>query len=168
MEKTYLGVDNGCTGSMGIIYPDGEWHYVKTPVKKDLNYTKTKQFINRIDHTKFYNLCYRAKEKAKVKSDKNILVLLERPMINPTRWKATQSALRAIESQLVMIESLLLPYQFIDSKEWQKEMLPKGVKKEQLKIASTKVAERLFPKSCKKMDDGDGILIAEFARRKKL
>jgi len=98
-------------------------------------------------------------------------------MVNPKRWVATQSALRAIEATLVIIESLRLPHQYIDSKEWQKELLPRKLKKKKgsketdkkdLKLASISVGKRLFPGSERKADDCDGILIAEHGRRKKL
>jgi len=171
--KTYVGIDNGVTGSLGVIYPNGKWGFKKTPVKKELNYTKDKANITRIDHEELYKLL----SKAKQKSEGNILILLERPMVNPKRWVATQSALRAIEATLVIIESLRLPHQYIDSKEWQKELLPRKLKKKKgsketdkkdLKLASISVGKRLFPGSERKADDCDGILIAEHGRRKKL
>jgi hypothetical protein len=61
----------------------------------------------------------------------------------------------------------VLPYRYIDSKSWQKEFLPSGLKgSDELKKASLQVAQRMFPKlDYSKIKDGDGILIAEYARK---
>ena len=97
-------------------------------------------------------------------------VLVERPMVNPTRFVATTSALRALEATLITLEMLNLPYQFIDSKEWQRDLLPKGIKgSEELKRASHDIGCRLFPTLNPNYHaDFDGLLIAEYGRRKGL
>lgn len=153
----YIGIDNGVTGSICIIDSNNDVEWFKTPVIKHLNYTKKKQWLNRIDHAKLYHLLSSNEICTKV--------LLERPMINPTRLKASVSAMRALEATLIVIELLGLPYEYLDSKEWQKAMLPAGLQKEELKAASKDVAQRLFP-SLKFTGDGDAILLAEYARRK--
>lgn len=153
----YIGIDNGVTGSICIINVDKSIIWYKTPVFKQLSYTKKKQWITRIDSPKLYDLLNFPWSCTKL--------LIERPMMNPTRWKASCSAIRALEATLIIIERLRLPYAYIDSKEWQKAMLPAGLKKEELKAASKDVAQRLFP-SLKFTGDGDGILIAEYSRRK--
>ena len=90
-------------------------------------------------------------------------------MVNPTRFKATTSALRCFEAELVIIEYLGLRHIFIDSKEWQKELLPKGCSGNDLKKASLDIGNRLFPMFEKfKHPDRDGLLIAEYGRRKNL
>ena len=157
--KNYLGIDNGVTGSIGIIL-DNQYFYFKTPIKKELSYTKTKQWLNRIDFDR-------------LKKDLSILnihlAIMERPMINPLRWKASMSAMRALEATQIALEQLKIPYQWLDSKEWQKAMLPAGLEKEELKEASLQIGKRLFPNiKWDDFDDADGILIAEYARRKSL
>jgi hypothetical protein len=59
---------------------------------------------------------------------------------------------------------------YIDSKEWQKEMLPKGVKgSDELKKLSLDIGNRLFPQFRDfKHPDRDSLLICEYARRKNL
>jgi len=162
--RTYLGIDNGVSGSVSVIYPNGEWHVKKMPVKKELSYTKKKQYISRIIYMDLYKLLLVAKRKSK----NNIRVFLERPLLNPTMFKASISALRALESTLIAIEEVGLSLEYLDSKQWQKEMLPKGIKGSgELKKASAQIGERLFPGSIVN-GDCDGILIAEWARRKKL
>jgi hypothetical protein len=98
------------------------------------------------------------------------MVVMERPMVNPTRFKATTSALRCFEAQLILIEHLGLAYCYVDSKDWQRELLPKGIKgADEQKKASKDIGKRLFPQLADfKHSDFDGLLIAEYARRKNL
>ena len=66
-----------------------------------------------------------------------------------------------------MLEKLGIPYQFIDSREWQSVMLPKGTKgSDLLKKASYDIGKRLFPGLVEKQKDADSLLIAEFVRRR--
>ena len=96
------------------------------------------------------------------------LVLIERPMVNPARFLASTSALRALEATLIVVEELKLPVRYLDSKEWQSEILPKGVEgPDELKAASLDIGQRLFP-SLQFKKDADSILIAEWARRNNL
>jgi hypothetical protein len=67
---------------------------------------------------------------------------------------------------LIALEESQWAYEYIDSKEWQKSLLPKGLKgSEELKKASLDVGKRLFP-SLDIKKDADGLLIAEYLRRK--
>lgn len=162
-EKYYIGIDNGVTGSIGIVgRMDGFIYFGKTPVKKEQDYTKAKKNITRIDSVKLKELLIHYK-------DRNCLVLLERPMVNPKMFLATTSALRAWEATIVVLETLGLPYVILDSKEWQKELLPKGVRGEELKTASKTIGCRVFPSTSEHNHaDRDGLLIAEYGRRKGL
>ena len=154
-----IGIDNGVSGSIGTIFEDSV-EYVPMPVNRCLNYTKSKQFLNRVDGVKLWDILFHGTS--------NLFCMIERPMINPTRWKASMSAIRALEATLIILEALKVPYQFVDSKEWQRELLPKGLKKEELKIASLEVGKRLFPQvNFKGFKDADGLLISEFCRRDK-
>ena len=156
MSKIYIGIDNGVTGSIGIIDTSG-YTLIKTPVKKELSYTKKKQYITRIDIDAFTKIL-------KVYKDKNCIVLLERPMVNPGRFKATVSALRSLEATIIVLEMLCLSYDYIDSKEWQKRLLPAGIKgTAALKKASLNKGKQLFPKA-KCQNDCDGLLIAYYSQ----
>ena len=165
--KVWIGIDNGVTGTIGIINEEGHvYEFFKTPVIKCLDYTKAKKYIHRIDSvslTKKLSL-YKPEH-----GELDVLVLIERPMVNPTRFVATTSALRALEALLIIVESLGIPYKFIDSKEWQKAMLPKGIKGSiELKQASKEIGKRLFPQFAINHPDMDGLLIAEYGRIKKI
>ena len=163
MSKVYIGIDNGTTGTIGITGDGIQPIIYHTPAKKEQNYTKKKDNITRLD----------AKGFAEILSayDKNdVMVVMERPMVNPTRFKSTTSALRCFEAELTLIEHFGLPYCYVDSKDWQRILLPKGIKgSDEQKKASKDIGKRLFPSLADfKHTDFDGLLIAEYARRKNL
>lgn len=162
MSKVYVGIDNGISGTIGIVGEGIDPVFVKTPVKKEQDYTKAKKIITRLDHSKFMELFSGLNKN-------DVCVVMERVMVNPTRFAATASALRCHEAELIMIELLGCKHMFIDSKEWQKAMLPKGCSGEELKKSSLDIGNRLFPQFEEvKHPDRDGLLIAEYARRKNL
>lgn len=161
MKKIFVGIDNGVSGTIGVV--GDKVIFTKTPTKSELNYTKKKANVTRVDYRKLYDLL---NEIVQQYENDEIIIAMERPMVNPTRFVATTSALRAWEALLICVEELGLPYVFIDSKEWQKIMLPKGVTGTELKKASVNVGNRLFPNFKDfKHEDRDGILIAEYLRK---
>lgn len=162
-KRIYFGVDNGVTGTIGIVGEGIEPKIYHTPVKKEQNYTKKKDNITRLDANGFADIL-------KQFDAKDVMVVMERPMVNPTRFKATTSALRCFEAQLILIEHLGFAYCYVDSKDWQRELLPKGIKgTDEQKKASKDIGKRLFPQLADfKHSDFDGLLIAEYARRKNL
>ena len=170
MNKLYIGIDNGVTGTIGVM-ADGYSQFALTPVKKEPSYTVAKKTITRIEAVvlKAYLKQVMAEYGC---GPESALAVLERPLINPTRFSASMSASRALEAVLCVLEDLEIPRMYIDSKKWQKDMLPKGVTgSDELKKASLDIASRLFPQhgpAIKKHKDGDGILIAEWARRCRL
>lgn len=181
--KFFIGIDNGVTGSICILDQNGKClHYVPTPVHKTLNYTKAKENVTRVIVKDLANLLQ--------PYAKNATVILERPLVNPGRFKATVSAIRCDEATRGVLEALGAKLIYVDSKEWQTPMLPsrkaiprlaKGASDEEKKknkaakarfAAETKelslqVAQRLFPNETFKKD-GDAALIAEWARRENL
>lgn len=162
-HKVLIGVDNGTTGTIGIVGEGLEPKIYHTPIKKEQNYTKKKDNITRLDANGFADIL-------KQFDASDVMVVMERPMVNPTRFKATTSALRCFEAELTLIEHLGLAYFYVDSKDWQRELLPKGIKgSDEQKKASKDIGKRLFPQLADfKHTDYDGILIAEYARRKNL
>lgn len=161
-SKFFVGIDNGVTGSIGVIeerrgsvlsafYP--------TPVIKCLSYTKEKQHIQRINWR--YLLEHLPKD---------AMVLIERPMVNPKMFKATQSALRSLEATIIVMEMLDLSYDYVDSKTWQREFIASScMGHDEMKSASKEVGLKLFPSNgifINKHGDADGLLIAEYGRRK--
>ncbi len=157
--KTYVGIDNGVSGSVGVVDSSGvSTNFLRIPIFECQDYNKEKKRISRIDTV---TLEYWLKQFS------NVMVLLERPMKNPGRFNASISALRALEATLIVLERLDFPHMFVDSKEWQQDLLPKGVKgSDALKKASLDIGKRLFPEFKDLYhNDADGILIAEWGRR---
>lgn len=161
----YIGIDNGTSGAIGVVSNTENFTpiLIQTPSFMEQSYTKKKANISRVNVIELENFL---KEYST-----NSFILIERPLVNPTRFKATLSAMRALEATLITIEKLGIPFQYTDSKQWQKEMLPSGFKGKELKDVSSDIACRLFPHLkdiIKKQKDGDAILMAEYARRKNL
>jgi hypothetical protein len=155
-NRTYIGVDNGVTGTIGIITPYCE-EILAVPTKKQQDYTKAKQNITRLDFDRFYEI---------LDAYPFCFVGFERPMVNPQRWVATKSALRVWEAELIAVEKLKVPYIIIDSKQWQKEFFPNQFESGQTKELSNQVGKRLFPKLENTFNDYDGILIAKYLQLK--
>lgn len=159
-HKILIGVDNGVTGTIGVVGEGLEPKIYHTPVKEQ-NYCKKRDNITRLDANGFADIL-------KQFDAKDVMVVMERPMVNPTRFKATTSALRCFEAQLILIEHLGLAYCYVDSKDWQRELLPKGIKgADEQKKASKDIGKRLFPQLADfKHSDFDGLLIAGLREEK--
>ena len=161
-NRFWVSWDNGTNTGVAIIDDEKNAQYFKLPVKSTVNYQKTKENITRIDTSKM-------KEKLKDLDPEKTIVLIERPLVNPGMFKASLSGVRALEATLIVVEDLKLPYMFMDSKQWQKEMLPAGIHGKDLKTVSLQVGQRLFPNiEWKGFKDADSLLMGEWARRKNL
>jgi len=168
--RMYVGIDNGVSGSIGIIYQDEACrgvYYYPMPTFKEQDYTKSKKNITRIQWRRLRKLLKMAMKSLDTPAEQ-VQIMIERPMVNPSRFRATGSALRALEATLIVLNSLKLSWVFVDSREWQKELLPKDAKGADLKTASCSIGIRMFPsceKTITKQKDADGLLIAEHCRR---
>ena len=60
-----------------------------------------------------------------------------------------------------------MSYQYVDSREWQKVMLPSGLQGDELKKASLEVGRRLWP-SINFKPDADAMLMARWAQVRNL
>lgn len=163
MSKIYIGLDNGVSGTIGVVGDGIDPIFTVIPTKVEQNYTKTKQDVHRLDVRAFANILSQF-------DARDITILMERPMINPGLFKSSISAARCFEAELAIIELLQLKHMYVDSKDWQKVLLPKGTKgSDELKKASLDIGNRLFPQFAdNKHKDRDGILIAEYGRRMNL
>lgn len=179
--KIIFGLDNGSSGTISCIIP--EYNYISfqcTPIFQYLDYTKEIQYINRINHFElkkwFENQLKIAKEF--YKNEIKAIVILERPMVNPQRFKQSKSALRAYEATLIILELLKLNYIVLDSKQWQHYFFGKNTSQIDLKYESMKLGlltlEKIYNKD--KMEfqemkkcmiehgDGDSLLICRYAK----
>ena len=146
--KYIVGVDNG-KGTVGVITPRRVYTF-NTPLKK-LPWYSGKNFFA-IDTEKLEKMLPKPKNKASVR------VFIERPMVNPSRFRNSLYAVynHALLEQLFY--KLGWQFQVISSVEWQKHFFPdiKGTKN--LKQASKeKCAELGFDTL-----DCDGLLIAKY------
>jgi hypothetical protein len=103
--RIYVGIDNGVTGSIGVVSNRHSAYQMKTPVVKELYYTKKKAFMTWIDFEELL------RELGNLMYDENVKVFagIERPMINPTRFKATISAVCAWQATLLALKLLKFP-----------------------------------------------------------
>lgn len=167
MPKLYIGIDNGTSGSVALLRDGSNPAYYEIPSFTEQSYTKAKQNISRIDRKKLKDMIISHLDTSVAVDD--ALVVIERPCVNPGRFKTSISAVRALEAVLGVVEDLALPHIYTDSRAWQKSLLPKGVEgSTELKKASLDIGLRLFPSlenAIKKHKDADGLLIAEWARR---
>ena len=161
--RSYIGIDNGVTGAIGVIAftkHERTTFMIPTPVFMEQDYTKKKQNVSRVDFHKMHQF---------LSNFSNAHVMMERPLVNPTKYKATLSAIRCMEATLIILESLNLGRVFVDSRKWQSTLLPAGTKTPPaLKKASREIGSRLFPElkdKIIKQEDADAILIAEYCRK---
>lgn len=170
-EIVYVGIDNGVSGSIGIVKQNNA-QMIVIPTRSELSYTKAKRNITRVNWQGLRQVFLEHCPLGTWGGRGIVRVLLERPMVNPMRFQATASALRAMEATLVVIEMFKLPLQYVDSRQWQKVMLPSGLKgADQLKKASHDIGMRMFPHLAAIIDkhgDADGLLMAEWGRRMKI
>ena len=154
------GIDNGI-GTLGFV-GDNKAFIFKTPTFKDKYYTKPIRKRSKSgkmeDKQRECTRIHTAKLAQLLETFKPTQAVLERPFVNPKMFQATISSVRAMEAIMVTLEQHSIPYKFIDSKEWQKN-LPEGNTKEQ----SLLIAKELFPEiDFSKFKDADGLLIAYY------
>jgi len=171
----YLAIDNGISGSVGWVNESGSQSGVfSMPVFVEQDYVQKKQNVTRIDTEALSQNLKDLVMETLTASDFNkpsVRLFLERPLVNPMRYRATLSAIRAWEATLIVLRPFKWSYVVVDSRKWQKEMLPTGCKGPELKIASVQVGCRLFPDHAdwiKAQGDADSLLLAEFSRRNRL
>ena len=166
MSKTIIGIDNGATGTIGIITPD-QTHFFETPTTPYLHYGKRGSVSNRIDRKELTRLIREALDGIDYTS---VRVMIERPFTaGPMMIKAMLGAHRCFEATICVLEDLGLGYEVIDSAEWQAPSLGAVKGSAELKKASMLRGLQMYPQFAdliKRHKDADGLLIAHhFAHR---
>lgn len=152
-----LALDNGTSANgVALLGPDNLVRYEKLPIKNELSYTKEEHHITRIDATGLDKLI------RSFNLPEGTLAVLERPMINPMRFRASISAVRCLEAELIVLEHHKFNIEYVDSKQWQRVLLPGIEGSTELKKASLELGRKLFPK-LKLKRDADSLLIAYWA-----
>lgn len=181
----YVGIDNGVTGSIAVVDDVGRLAlYVPTPVEMRQSYTKKKDMFNRVRGDIMHGMLAPFAGKSSV--------VIERP-VTGISFNTMRSGFRCDEATIIVLEILGMRYEYVDSGQWQKEMLPhlkapkkapKGATptqkaevksanadlKKQTKKLSLEVGRKLFPDrqfGRSATADADAALIAEWARRNK-
>jgi len=160
--KTTIAIDNGTTGSIAIIGPDGVF-FEPIPTKEQLM-GKAGKVIRRIDTTPLKDLiCWHSDTPRTLT---NTTAYIERPftgsamMINTTVLSA-----RAHEAVSIVLEQLGIGYETVDSKPWQAAMLGAIKGSPALKKASMLRGMQMFPahaKAIKDHGDADSLLMAHY------
>ena len=170
MAKLYIGIDNGTSGTIGILGKHNNL-FIETPIIKEQSYTKKKEMISRVDINRLYEVLTKAMEYEECEPSE-CMVIMERPLINPGMFKTSMNASRTLEAELCVVEMLSIPHVYIDSRQWQRELLPQGIKgSAELKKASKDIGIRIFPAHTEliaRHKDADGILIAYWARKNRI
>jgi len=167
-STVFIGIDNGPSGSIGILEYNERGmrtnvYFCETPTYMVQDYTKAKKRISQLDIRKVRTLFKKYRDGWKVH------IAMERPLVNPTRFTATVVGCRVHQSYLDILTWLKLPYPvFTDSKAWQKMFLPKGTVGTDLKVRSKEFGIRAYPEFTdvfRKHKDADGIFIAEWLKK---
>ena len=155
-----IGLDSGTTGSLSVY--DTELCIMalhSLPTKNELSYQKQAKHITRIDFPKLCELLSQIK-----KGSNDIHCYMERPFTCGSKMINTALiSFRCFEAEIIALEECEIGYTVISSKDWQKNLLPKGLKgSKELKKASLDVAKRLYPYLAEKLNLGnaDSVLIA--------
>lgn len=177
MSKLYLGIDNGSTGSYTFLNGNGELLCFKpVPTFKLKKWTTS----SKQGHITVIDIESLKRELELIIKDKNIdeiVCNIERPAVGFSGWSIWTSlsgVVAWVSVQYVLI-SLGIKYNTIDSKQWQKLLIPqalgkkdskkkkRGERNKYLKIESDKLARELFPDiTLKNSGDGDSINIAYY------
>lgn len=166
-EPTPRGVlffNSGTTGTVGWLGYRGMSKMVEIPVKKRTSFHKVPHSMTVIDVEELERrICYWMDwgytEPAAV------IAYRERPVINPKRWSESLTAIRADEAVTIMLERMGIKYQYVDSKAWQRHILPSfgkaGTTSDMLKAESKDIGLKMFKSLSdiiEKHGDADGIL----------
>lgn len=181
-----FGIDNGSTGTVSCIIPYNNYvSFIQTPSRECLDYTKQIQYISRIDYNVFKQWFKNNLKKGNkiYKQQLKPIVILQRPMVNPQRFKQSGHALRAFQATILLLEQLELQYIIIDSKKWQHHFFGKNTSQLDLKKQSLQLGIKIIQQICnnsqqknegceemkqciRKHGDADGLLICKYGAQK--
>jgi hypothetical protein len=153
---TTIGIDNGSTGSIGILNVDGAV-FESVPTVDYLHYGKRGSISQRLDRSSLTKLV-----EEHVAPMGSARVYIERPFTGKF-VNAVIPAHRFFEATIIVLEDLRVGYEVVDSREWQAEVLGPIKGSALLKRASRLRGIQLYPRlenAIKSHGDADGLLIA--------
>ena len=173
--STIIGIDNGSTGSIGIIRDGVAVHFGPVPTQDYLHYGKKGSIGKRLDRKALRSLLMdvcnpRRPDGSWEDWDHGLSsrrVYVERPFSGKF-INAVVPAHRFFEATIITLEDLGLGSEVVDSGVWQKPILGGVSGSAELKKASKLRGIQIYPQltdAIKKHGDADGLLIAHhFAR----
>lgn len=196
MSKEYiLAIDNGATGSFTILDTKGKlvaFEHVPSfqlPSWKKPKSTKTKsgKKSKTVKQSHFTVIDINALQKKLVSylnTVSNVKCYLERPAVGFSGWGiwTSLSGFASWVAVQYVLLALKIPYETVDSKEWQDALIPqatgknnkeylkslkRGERNKLLKKASDALAKEMFPEiTLKELGDGDSVCMAYFFKLK--
>lgn len=166
---TIIGIDNGASGSVGIIRDRVAIHFGPVPTQPYLHYGKKGSIGLRLDREALDLLVHAHNPGLEwAEFAANTRVYVERPFSGKF-INAVVPAHRFFEATIIVLEDLGLGYEVVDSGTWQKPILGGVSGSAELKKASKLRGIQYYPQftdAIKKQGDADGLLIAHhFANR---
>lgn len=164
LNPVFVGFDNGTTGTYGVVdYAGKAIAFGETPVKTVRDYTLKIRHITRIDVLAVMRLLH-----IFAGLGSKLVVVTERPLLNPRLFRGSVSAVRAYEALLIAIELAGgTVARTVDIRNWMAEYTPLS-EVQDTKENSARIGVELFPQFADEIaghGDADGLLMAEYARR---
>lgn len=166
--RVTIGIDNGSSGSIGILGPDGAT-FEAVPTQDYLHYGKKGSIGQRLDRKALAALISGRIDRG-IAERHQARVYVERPFSGKF-INAVVPAHRFFEATIITLEDLSLGYEVVDSREWQTEVLGNVRGSPLLKKASKLRGVQLYPQleaAIKSQGDADGLLIAHHFHSKAL
>lgn len=157
MSRTTLAVDNGVTGSVAVIGPDGVL-FEAIPTKESLE-GKAGKVVRRIDHAILRAILSNY-------SPRDTRCYIEKPFTGGPMFVNTMTlSARAYESVVIVMELLEIGTTTVSSKDWQRAMLGTVKGSAELKKASMLRGCQMYPAlaaAIKDHGDADSLLMAHY------
>ena len=160
-----IGIDNGTTGAIGIIHPNGT-DFFKTPTITVPKYTKAPAKLKRVD---FQRLVLMLQEYT---NRYECFVALENPLTSKRLLNTTILAARSHEATMIALEYLNISRYHknlihVSSRDWQKIYLPRIVKGQGKKVASLTLGINEWPEhrhAIISQGDADALYLAKYRK----
>ncbi len=168
-DRTTIGIDNGQSGSIGVIRGKGVAFDV-IPTQPYLHYGKKGSIGQRLDRRQLNEMLEAVLDAntGEWPGHDNIRVYIERPFSGKF-INAVVPAHRFFEATIIVMEDFNnkhgLGYEVVDSGKWQKGVLGNVTGSPELKLASKLRGIQLYPQHravIEKQGDADGLLIAHY------
>jgi hypothetical protein len=165
-----FGIDNGVTGTISAIIPYSDKNikifFDETFSNTVLDFTQEIKYFDRLDWKKtkdWFELVLNEAAKNYNKPIIKSIAVIERPMVNPMRFKPSLIAVRAFEALTIVLDMLKLNYIVIDSKKWQHYFFGKNtalldLKKESMDHGLNIIDEYKFINSSNEIEEIRGIM----------